>query len=257
MALVNQNELTTSFLLPWQQRSFEELSSRLSGRTEFPCPFGQNAFARELVKICFVEDMSVAALDQARCDLIDYVERCEAWNGKINAIEPLLMIFNPENVSAESVADYHALGWQILQYFHDHDDRPWPEGTARDPHAPFWSMAFHGMQLFVNMSNPAHEVRKSRNLGAALTLVINARERFDIVAGNNDDGRRIRAKIRSRVEVYDGYPHSPQLGSYQAGDIEWWQYGVIEENSNRTDRCPFHQRREEAEEETHSSKVSA
>ncbi|KZL09107.1 YqcI/YcgG family protein [Pseudovibrio axinellae] len=249
MTLVHQNEIDTSSLLLWQQSSFAEVRSRLSDGTEFPCLFAQNAFRREIVKISFVETLDDVGLEKARSDLLEYVKRCEHWDGKVNSAEPLLMIFNPENVSSDSVEDYHKLGWQVLQYFHDNDDMPWPEGTAQAPNSPYWSMAFHGLQLFVNMSSPAHQVRKSRNLGAALTLVINPRERFDIVAGETEEGRRTRAKIRRRVEVYDGYSHCPQLGSYAAGEIEWWQYGIIEENRDRTDRCPLHQRADAKDEQ--------
>jgi FPC/CPF motif-containing protein YcgG len=100
-------------------------------------------------------------------------------------------------------------------------------------------MCFNGMPLFFNMSNPAHRVRRSRNLGGHFALVVNPRERFDVFAGDTPSGRRVRANIRKRIERYDGTPHSWQLGSYGDGALEWRQYGLIEENAERADRCPF------------------
>ena len=152
------------------------------------------------------------------------------------------MVFHPERVAAQSVAGYHQIAWSVLQFWHDVDPEPWPGTVANDPHSPYWSMCFLGVQIFVNISNPAHHQRRSRNLGSALTLVINPRERFDRVAGDTPAGRKIRQKIRDRIEAYDGLEHSPTLGSYEAGEIEWWQYGLMESNEPRTDRCPFKMR---------------
>jgi N-omega-hydroxy-L-arginine synthase len=100
-------------------------------------------------------------------------------------------------------------------------------------------MCFNGMPLFCNMSNPAHRVRRSRNLGEHFILVINPRERFDIFAGDSPSGRQVRSNIRNRIARYDGTPHSLQLGSYGNGGVEWSQYGLIEDNIERTDKCPF------------------
>jgi FPC/CPF motif-containing protein YcgG len=58
----------------------------------------------------------------------------------------------------------------------------------------------------------------------------------------------MRARIRSRVEAYDDVPHSPLLGSYEAGEIEWWQYGLKETNDIPAGGCPFRMRVKEAAE---------
>lgn len=160
------------------------------------------------------------------------------------------MVFHPERVAAPSVASYHQIAWSVLQFWHDVDPAPWPGTVAKDPHTPHWTMCFLGVQIFVNISNPAHRRRRSRNLGPALTLVINPRERFDKVAGDTPAGWKIRQRIRERIEAYDGLAHSPALGSYEAGEIEWRQYGLMESNEPRTDRCPFKMRRDAALEDT-------
>ena len=188
----------------------------------------------------FIDDISPASLSQSANDLGHYLARAAEWDGKVSTAEPLLMVFNPAHVKADSVAGYHAMGWDVLQYWHDNDPKPWPGNVSLDPHTSYWSMCFSGVQIFVNMSNPAHVVRKSRNLGHAMTFVINPRERFDMVAGDNPQGRKIREMVRERIEIYDSLPHSPALGSYEAGEIEWWQYGLTETNEPRLDRCPFH-----------------
>jgi N-omega-hydroxy-L-arginine synthase len=220
---------------------FSQLSARLNPPSEFPCLFSQNAFRRELLLFSFVETLSQDDLRQAAKDLSDYIAICRQWDGSLSSAQPLIMAFSPEAAPSVSLEEYHQIGWKVLQFWHDGDPSPWPNEVARDAHSPFWSMCYDGMQLFVNMSNPAHRVRKSRNLGDYFLFIINPRERFDIVAGDTDEGRKVRSRIRDRIEKYDGISHCLQLGSYEAGEIEWWQYGIIEENKERHDRCPFHQ----------------
>ncbi len=176
--------------------------------------------------------------------LEDYVARSRKWDGDIATAEPLAVLFNPQAVTADSVEAYHDTGWRVLQAWHEMDRAPWPPEVSREPGSPFWTMCFSGMQLFVNMSNPAHRIRRSRNLGSALTFVINPRERFDIVAGDNPRGHAVRERLRRRIHAYDGLTHSPALGSYKAGDIEWWQYGLAETNAAPAGTCPFRMRKE-------------
>lgn len=240
MSIVEQSQVQGRFeSVSWQHSCFKQLAERLTPPSEFPCIFSQNAFNRGLLLFSFVEDASQHSIKQAAEDLAAYVELSRRWDGKVSTARPLVVAFSQKAASANDVAGYHDIGWQILQSWHQLDQVPWPEDVATDPHSPFWTMCYGGMQLFVNMSNPAHIQRRSRNLGDNLLFIVNPRERFDIVAGDTPEGRRVRQRIRDRIERYDGLVHSPQLGSYEAGEIEWWQYGVIDENKERTDRCPF------------------
>jgi len=229
-----------SKLEQWHFDSALEILSIISSNGEFPCPFSQAAAKNKRLLFSFIADATEKSLHQSAADLQEYLARAAEWDGKVSSAEPLLMVFNPEIFKADTVSDYHAIGWKILQFWHDIDTTPWPSDVSSDPHSPFWSMCFGGVQIFVNMSNPAHQTRRSRNLGQALTFVINPRERFDRVAGDNPQGWKIRQMVRDRIEAYDGLSHSPALGSFEAGEIEWWQYGLTETNAPRVDRCPFH-----------------
>ncbi|MDT8999692.1 YqcI/YcgG family protein [Paucibacter sp. APW11] len=242
MALIEQAHLDT--LGPghsdWHRQVHEQLGERLRAPSEFPCTFSQNAFKRKLICYSFVEQSDEAGLAASAADLRQYTSLSRQWNGSINTARPLVVAFSLQAARFDTLEQYHAFGWQVLQAWHGLDLEDWPNGVARDPHEPFWSMCFDSMQLFVNMSVPLHRARRSRNLGDHLLFIVNPRERFDIVAGNTPEGRAMRTHIRQRVEHYDGLAHCHQLGSYQAGEIEWWQYGIVEENRERSDRCPFH-----------------
>ncbi len=241
MALVEQSAFRNPGfpLKDWHRRVYAQLDERLHQPSAFPCTFSQNAYRRELVQFSFVETFDKAGIDAFTSDILAYTTEARTWDGQVNTAKPLIVAFSLKVAQFDTLEAYHAFGWSALQKLHENDPEDWPADVSHNPHEPFWSMCFDRMQLFVNMSAPLHKVRKSRNLGDHLLFIVNPRERFDIVAGNTPVGRNVRANIRRRVEAYDGVPHCHQLGSYQAGEIEWWQYGIIEENADRTDQCPF------------------
>ncbi|WP_327070981.1 YqcI/YcgG family protein [Kitasatospora sp. NBC_01250] len=222
----------------WHREVLRDVESRLAD-PGFPCVFSRNAFRKQLLRFVFVENTARGGLQHLADGLAEYVELSRAWDGSLDTSYPLIAAFLPDAVAARSVEEYHAFGWRVLQELHEIDPAPWPAEVGTDPHSDSWSMCFNGMPLFCNMSSPAHQVRRSRNLGDHFILVINPRERFDIFAGDTPSGRKVRSNIRRRIARYDGAAHSWQLGSYGAGGVEWLQYGLIEENAERTDKCPF------------------
>lgn len=222
----------------WHRAVFHDIERRL-GDPAFPCVFSRNAFRKQLLKFIFVESIDASGIQHLGDGLKDYVEISKKWNGSIDTAYPLVVAFSQNAIISQSVDGYHAFGWQVLQKLHEIDPEPWPEEIGKDPNSDSWSMCFNGMPLFCNMSSPAHRVRQSRNLGEHFILIINPRERFDVFAGDTPGGRQVRSNIRNRIGRYDGTPHSLQLSTYGAGGSEWWQYGLVEDNIERTDKCPF------------------
>lgn len=239
-ALVSQAQLSEQGQ-DWHRTVFTDLEARLAGDPGFPCVFSKNAFRKQLLKFIFVDSLQAAGMQHLADGLGDYVELSRRWDGSLDTAYPLIVAFSHAAVQADSVAQYHEFGWQVLQKLHEADRAAWPEPVGRNPDLPTWSMCFNGMPLFCNMSSPAHRARRSRNLGTHFIMVINPRERFDVFAGDTPGGRNARANIRSRIARYDKQPHALQLGSYADAALEWWQYGLVEDNIERTDRCPFRQ----------------
>jgi FPC/CPF motif-containing protein YcgG len=222
----------------WHRSAFDDISSRLTD-PGFPCLFSRNAFRKGIVRFIFVESSDRRGIRHLADGLTRYVDLSTSWDGRLDTANPLMVVFAEDAVGSQTVDGYHAFGWQILSALHDIDPAPWPEQVTRNPESPEWSMCFNGMPLFCNMSSPAHEKRRSRNLGRFFVMVINPRERFDVFAGDTPSGRNVRANIRARIDRYDDNPHSRHLGSYGHGALEWLQYGLAEDNAERTDRCPF------------------
>jgi len=236
--LIAQSQITAGSPAWWRQ-ILSDLEFRLAGESLFPCVFSKNAFKKKLIRFVFVESFDSAGIPHMASGLAEYVELSRHWDGSLDSAYPLVVGFSKAAVVAESVQDYHAFGWRVLQALHDNDPAPWPANVGSDPQAADWSMCFNGMPLFCNMSSPAHRARPSRNLGEHFLLVINPRDRFDIFAGDTPGGRKVRANIRQRIERHDGQPHAPQLGFYGAQSREWWQYGLLDDNRERHDQCPF------------------
>ncbi|CAN7775319.1 YqcI/YcgG family protein [Variovorax sp. LjRoot84] len=206
----------------------------------FPCVFAQNAFRRTNIRFSLVPlRKGVHDLDELRRDLGDYLDDCEAWDGNANSSEPLLAVFEKAN-GLRGEDDYRRLFDAALQHLIDNDPLPWPEHTHTDPASPYWSMCFREVQIFINVSHPAHVQRRSRNLCDTLVLVINPRERFDAVAGNHSKGHAIRQQIRSNVDLYDRISRSPRLDHYLSGGLEWPQYMLPDDNVTPPRKCPLH-----------------
>ncbi|MFE2282957.1 YqcI/YcgG family protein [Streptomyces sp. NPDC059443] len=238
----------------WHRDALREVASRLED-PGFPCVFSRNALRKRLLRFVFVENGDDSGIRHLAQGLKEYVELSREWDGRLDTAYPLVIAFSAGAVEAVEVVeavegrrteDYHAFGWKVLQRLHEIDPAPWPSDVDPDPSSPGWSMCFDGMPLFCNMSSPAHHKRRSRNLGKHFVMVVNPRERFDVFAGDTPSGRKVRANIRGRIEQYDEIPHAPQLGSYGAGALEWFQYGLTDENAERTDTCPFEFRQHRA-----------
>ena len=239
MALVAQHNMIREVDAKWQQATFNDLTERLAPPSDFPCTFSQNAFRRELLQFSFIDAPGEKGFQAGGRDLFQYITDCRQWDGRVDSAKPLLMVFSEKAAKFDTLEQYQDFGWRALQFWHDNDPAPWPDNVSKTPEEPFWSFCYGRMQLFVNMSVPLHKKRRSRNLGRHFTLVINPRERFDLVASDTPEGEKVRSKIRRRSTAYDGVLHSPLLGSYTKGELEWVQYSLPDENAAMRSRCPF------------------
>jgi len=228
----------------WKGEAVQDIRVRLESDENFPCVFSKNAFKKGLILFHFAESTcpdGIALLGEA---LREYVEISNNWDGTLATSFPLIVTFSKEAINADTLKEHQRFGWDVLQKLHEEDHSKWPEDIALSPEQQTWSMCFAGMPIFCNMSSPRHNNRRSRNLGRHFKLVINPRERFDVFAGETPAGRKARANVRDRVEKYDGMSHAPQLASYQAGGLEWRQYGLSDTNQSTTSVCPFRSKSE-------------
>ncbi|MHC6225038.1 YqcI/YcgG family protein [Pseudomonas sp. X10] len=221
----------------WTYRTIEHFKHLLAN-PDFPCLFGRKAVTAKTCHIVFARASQLAE-DIAR-GLDGYVRTIEPIPVKQRIGSPLLAFL--ETTGDSTLAEQQALAWSVLQQVHEQDRQPWPQTVPTDPHDPQWSFCFAGMPLFINMSFPAHQLMKSRNLGDAIVFVINPRESFDEVASaDTESGKRIRERIRERVRHYNDGIMPDTLGFFgQDDNFEWQQYQLQEPGSSVPPRCPFH-----------------
>lgn len=226
--------------LAWRDAAVGEVAQRLRHKG-FPCVFARNAGKKGLVRFMFVEGFDPEELDHLAEHLKSFLDSCRDWDGRVDSAPPLVVLFAPQvTAGCRSVRDFQDRGWWVLRELHRRDPAPWPVEIPISPEDPDWSMCFAGTPIFVNMSTPAHQQRHSRNLGEHLAFVVNPRERFDTLAGPTPRGRRARAVIRQRVDIYDDLPHSGDLGTYGSGSLEWHQYEIQDvDPPTHPERCPF------------------
>jgi FPC/CPF motif-containing protein YcgG len=236
----DRHELHQQF--PWAAEVYREYSRIMEG--PFPCLFARRAHQNE--QILYLLAGSPDAPEQrrrVRQGMLEYLAVTDRLTGMAASMNALTILFEPERPML-SVEEYHRQAWSVMQDWIDHDPMPWPASIPTDAEDPLWSLCFRGVPVFVNVSCPAHVLRRSRNVGPSLALVTQPRAGFDLVAGPGTRGDAIREAIRRLMNAYDDIPAPDDLGTYTRTDNrEWLQYVLREDNHPRTDRCPLRIRR--------------
>jgi uncharacterized protein len=133
--------------------------------------------------------------------------------------------------------------WSVLQYLHDHDDLPWPDGLAPNPDDPGWEFCFHGTAMFVFNAVPTHLVRRSRNLGNAMVLLFQPRNVFSGIEGGTPTGTVVRRRIRDSLKSWESSGVHPAMGDFgDPSNLEWRQYVIRDDDSEMYPVCPFQPR---------------
>jgi FPC/CPF motif-containing protein YcgG len=227
-------------LSAWAETAYSELTAKVRDDA-FPCTFGTVALRKGDLLLAFVETSETESVRQRVHDcLIEYTDRVRVLDPVAASLLPLAILVTPPEGIA-TIPEYFTYGWSLLQWLHGRDPRPWPARVPRDPDDPAWSFCFAGVPLFVNFKTPAHHARRSRRMGTAYLLLIQARDGFDVVAGDTPQGRRARDIIRRKLSEYDPIAPYPALGHYgTAANREWKQYFVPDDNEPAAAQCPFH-----------------
>lgn len=222
----------------WGQSAISHILSKFENeagpRTAFLCVFARNTVKRgnlRFLLIPYEPENSRYELGLLASGLRTYIDQINIDALDVNHNRSLLVLFEP--VATLTTTDqFKHIFIEAMQFLLDEDQRPWPSHVSKDPAQRTWTMCFHGCELFVNISHPAHVLRRSRNMGAGLAFIINPRKIFDIAAPANQQGRAITAKIRQNIDTYDDVAHSRLLGSYVLGEAQWQQYMIPDKNGD-------------------------
>lgn len=220
----------------WQVEAYQDFAKHLQNEG-FPCLFGKSALKRKTLKLLFVDAGQNER--QLASGIRGFTEFTRQVPAKERLYSPLIVIFDQGGL--HSLSEQHQFCWRQLQALHERDPQDWPTDVPEDPNNSRWTFCFDGVQLFFNMSCPAHMALKSRNLGDRITLIVNPRENFDLIANRHSaKGVRVRQTIRERVETYNGAPVPKELGFFGSpGNLEWRQYQLDEAGSLSPQKCPL------------------
>lgn len=234
-----EREKTPFLSEKWQLEAFSQIKT-IACQPDFPCYFAAKAFESGGQRFLFCDSPdSQETYDQIAARTVEYLDIVEGKSGWEALATIMFIVFKPQD-QRPTLEEYHSQGWQVLEYLHNHDPKPWPTDIPADIEDPGWTFCYNGVSLFVNMSCPAHENRRSRNVGDSFALILQPRAGFDEVAGNNPKGNQVRRMIRSRIGRFDKIGPSPALGSYGDGaTLEWKQYALQDTNDQDNRKCPL------------------
>src|SRR5262249_20760916 len=130
-----------------------------TARGGFPCTFARAAIARQSLYFAFADCVhDPAELAAVRQSLTEYLAVCRTIP-KTEEHLHVLLIFVAPSAHELSLQDYHAQAWNLMADWITNDTAQWPHAVPQDPHSPYWALCYQSVQLFVNVSCPAHKAR--------------------------------------------------------------------------------------------------
>ncbi len=234
------SDCTIGELPSWGAPYAEDLMRLLlSPREQFPCTFAVAAAKKDSLRFGFVENLHDRDAWNPLLDILsDYLKIFK----KISRDTSLVIFFSlGERIS--TMTEYYHKFWEILQFLHDNDTEEWPSSVPCKVDDEWWEFSFCGVPIFAVCSTPMHDRRKSRS-GPTFLITFQPRWVFEGLEAGTPRGASARRVIRERLRIYDDVEPSPELGVYgHAGNREWKQYFLLDENQESFLRCPFRHRR--------------
>ncbi|GAA3738528.1 YqcI/YcgG family protein [Streptomyces tremellae] len=234
--------LTIGALPAWGAEYAQDLLGTLVAPADpFPCTFAVSAAKRNTLRFGFIDGLDdEAAWKQLPGILSAYLDQYKEISRDTS-----LVVFFRDEAPARGLTAYNERFWSILQYLHDEDEKPWPEGLPTDPEHHMWEFSFDGTEIFVVCNTPSHAERRSRH-SPVFVITFQPRWVFEGLEPDSARGSAARRVIRTRLRRFDNVDPAPELGSYgDPENREWRQYFLPDNNDKPLTGCPFRGRRPE------------
>ncbi|MCS0790596.1 YqcI/YcgG family protein [Cytobacillus firmus] len=232
--LLSKEDIINPDIVPeWVIQEYKTFHDTVTDKT-FPCYFGMTAEMRGELRYAYITQEDWSNLPEA---LESFIELFDAPK----LIRHGLFVFVEPEKDEKPLEHYREYFWNILQYLHKADTKPWPKDYPTDPDHHLWAFSFAEEPFFVFGNAPAYKQRKTRDLGSSLVLGFQPRRIFEGLEGTSKGGIMSREKVRERVEKWDGLPTHPNISHY--GDPEhheWKQYFIGDDIKPIEGKCPFH-----------------
>ncbi|RNA66135.1 YqcI/YcgG family protein [Alteribacter keqinensis] len=231
--LFTRQQMKNQELVPsWITKEFATFE-KLVSEPSFPCYFGKHGLIQDELRYSYIEKDNWAHLPDTMRSFLSLLKRDPS-------VRRGLFLF-AEQGENETIEEFRKEFWDILQYLHKEDHKPWPEHIPEDPDHHLWTFCFDGEPIFAFGNAPAYVQRKTRNLGNALVIGFQPRLIFEGLEGTEPNGINSREAVRKRVEVWDQLPKHPDISHY--GDEthhEWKQFFIGDDCEPIKSKCPFH-----------------
>lgn len=231
--LLTKEDMINPEIVPeWVIQEYKTFHDTVTDKT-FPCYFGMTAEMRGELRYAYITQEDWSNLPEA---LESFIELFDAPK----LIRHGLFVFVEPETDEKPLEHYREYFWNILQYLHKVDTKPWPKDYPTDPDHHLWAFSFAEEPFFVFGNAPAYKERKTRDLGNSLVLGFQPRRIFEGLEGTSKGGIMSREKVRERVEKWDGLPTHPNISHY--GDPEhreWKQYFIGDDIKPIEGKCPF------------------
>ena len=223
----------------WSVEAYRELLDKVADAA-FPCTFGTLAVKKKQIHVAFIESTDRRVVtDRLIETLTEFAQFIKPLPLMEASMRPLAILLLPPP-EWTTIEDYYHHSWRLVAEVMDCDPDPWPDWIPSDPESPDWSFCFGGVPFFINFKTPYHQRRLSRRSLHAYTWLVQARDGFDLIAGDTVRGRAARRVIREKLMLYDDVPAFPSLNHYgRPENLEWKQYFVPETNDPITNGCPL------------------
>lgn len=233
-SLLTKEDMTNPDRVPkWLIKEYQTFHNTVTDKT-FPCYFGMKAENKGELRYAYITQEDWSNLPKAVESILDlFQEPPYTRHG-------LFVFMEPESIEGD-IEMYRKRFWDILQYLHKADKKPWPIEKPKDPEHYLWDYHFAGEPIFVFGNAPAYKQRKTRDLGNSLVLGFQPRMIFEGLEGTEKGGIMSREKVRERVEKWDNLPTHPDISHF--GDVnhnEWKQFFIGDDIEPIKSKCPFH-----------------
>ncbi|MCU5745658.1 YqcI/YcgG family protein [Staphylococcus sp. SQ8-PEA] len=191
----------------WLKNEIEKTQKVIESKG-FPCVFGVQGHNKQ-VHFYSALKYPYSSKELAQ-DITDYLTNLETMPKKDRGVSGLLVYFEPigdMNIHAKQFMVWEVLSTMKNEYGNEEDT------IDNDPLTDGYSFLFKNELWFINFSSNSYQNRKSRNLGAFITLAMQTLSKSDEYFNSN---MKVKAKaqktVRDLAEKYDGCPVHPGLG---------------------------------------------
>lgn len=196
----------------WVTTSYAAFIRKINDK-RFPCYFAATADRKDAIRYVVATSLQEKQVVQHVLEAIyAFLQEEQQWTAQCQSTDEFLLtlaVLCPWHQEQQSQAGYAREAFDFLNRLHQLDDVAWNPQVPTDPADVKWRYCIGGRSLFVNVSTPANQARRSRCLGPGTVIMINTDDIFDRLWARSGDAPRL--NIYKRMRTFDAVTPHPGL----------------------------------------------